>query len=405
MQLADKNFFTVSEINTLVRSLIEEHYPEVAVLGEVSNFKRHSSGHLYFTLKDAASQLRAVCFRGDAMRLKTDVGDGQKVVVRGRLTLYEGYGQFQLVVRDIEEAGEGELEKAYKKLLDKLHAEGLFDEEHKKELPPFPERIAVVTSPTGAAVQDVLTTLGRRWPYAVVVVVPVHVQGDQAAPEIVVALESLERLENRPDLIILGRGGGSLEDLWAFNEEAVARAIFKCTIPVVSAVGHETDFTIADFVADVRAATPTMAAELAVPVHQEVQNDVEIKIKWLLDHINTMLREKSGRLNEMLRSYALGRVRGKIENLMQKTDYSLDKLQRLVGAGIKDRRSVLDREVSRLSALNPKNILTRGYTICSSASTGEILRGTAAALDAGTMKVTFHDGKVLSEVKEKINDG
>jgi exodeoxyribonuclease VII large subunit len=319
--------------------------------------------------------------------------------------LYEGYGQFQVVAYDIEEAGEGELEKAYKKLLDKLSKEGLFEQEHKKDLPPYPERIAVVTSPTGAAVQDVLTTLERRWPYAVVVVVPVHVQGDLAAPEIVAALERLEELEARPDLIILGRGGGSLEDLWAFNEEVVARAIFKCPIPVVSAVGHETDFTIADFVADVRAATPTMAAELAVPLHHEVQNDVEIKIKWLLDYITTRIRERSGRLNEMLRSYALGRVRGKIENLMQKTDYSLEKLQRMIGSGIKDRRSVLDKELSKLAALNPKDILTRGYTICSSARTEEILRDTAGALDAGIMKVTFHDGKVLSEVKEKINDG
>lgn len=405
MQSTEQNFFTVSEINALVRSLLEDCYPDVAVLGEVSNFKRHSSGHLYFTLKDAHSQIRAVCFKGDALRLKTDVGDGKMVVARGRLTLYEGYGQYQLVAYDVVEAGEGELEKAYKQLLEKLRKEGLFESSYKKTLPPYPERVAVVTSPTGAAVQDVLTTLGRRWPYAAVTVVPVHVQGPLAAPEIVSALERLAALADRPDVIILGRGGGSLEDLWAFNEEAVARAIFNCPIPVVSAVGHETDFTIADFVADVRAATPTMAAQLAVPLGQEVGNYVESKTKWLEEFIKNRMRAESGRLSEMLRSYALGRVRGKIENLMQKTDYSLEKLQRIMGLGVKDRRAVLERELSRLTALNPRNILSRGYTICSAARTGEILRDTAGALRAGTMKVTFHDGNVLSEVKEKINDG
>jgi exodeoxyribonuclease VII large subunit len=403
MQSTERRLFSVSEINALVRSLIEESYPDVAVLGEVSNFKQHSSGHLYFTLKDANSQLRAVCFRGDARRVKTDVKDGMKVVVRGRLTLYEGYGQYQIVVHDIDEAGEGELERAYRALLEQLQQEGLFDEELKKALPPYPSRIAVVTSPTGAAVRDVLSTLARRWPCAEVLVVPVHVQGPQAAPEIVRALERLAQFEGL-DVIILGRGGGSLEDLWAFNEEAVARAIHRCPVPIISAVGHETDFTIADFVADVRAATPTMAAQLAVPLHDEVSAEVDARVKWLRDYIDNRLRLESTRLQEMLRSYALGRVRGKIENFMQRMDYSLDTLRRSITATIGGKRSLFERQYSMLAALNPKEILSRGYAICSHAVTGEVLRDAGAALEARTMKVTFQDGGVLTEVKERIND-
>lgn len=403
MQSADKQLYTVSEINALVRTLVEECYPEVAVLGEVSNFKRHTSGHLYFTLKDANAQLRAVCFRGDARRVNAGIEDGVKVIVRGRLTVYEGYGQYQIVAYAIEEAGAGELRRAYEKLLEKLQKEGLFDEAHKRPLPPYPMRIAVVTSPTGAAIRDILSTLERRWRCAEVLLVPVAVQGDRAAPEIVRALERLAKVEAL-DLIILGRGGGSLEDLWAFNEEKVARAIYDCPVPIISAVGHESDFTVSDFVADVRAATPTMAAELAVPVLDEVAADVEAALTRLTGLISTRVRYESARLNELLRSHALGRVKGKIENLMQRMDFTLDGLIRSMRAVVREKRSTFDREYSKLAAMNPAGILSRGYTICAHARTGAVLRHAADAVEARAVRITFHDGGVIGEVKERIDD-
>jgi len=402
MLFAEGELFTVSQLNALVRATVEEGFADVAVLGEVSNFKRHTSGHLYFTLKDADAQLRAVCFRGVAGRLKTDVGDGMKVVVRGRLTVYESFGQYQIVAYEISEAGEGELEKAFRDLKRNLELEGLFDPEHKQELPKWPTRIAIVTSPTGAAIRDVLSTLERRWPCAEVFVVPVHVQGDQAAPEIVRALDLLPSAEG-VEVVIVCRGGGSLEDLWAFNEEAVARAIYRCPIPVVSAVGHETDVTIADFVADVRAATPTMAAEIVVPRGDEVAVAVDGLLARLARYIDTQVRLRSARLRELLRSYALGRVRSRIESVMQSLDYVVDRLHRSAAKIAEDRRAALDRSVERLRALSPREILSRGYTICTDAATGSLLRRTDEAVAAGTIAVTFADGSVTSEVKEKRN--
>jgi exodeoxyribonuclease VII large subunit len=403
MLFAEEDLYTVSQLNAVVRGLVEEGFPDVAVLGEVSNFKRHSSGHLYFTLKDAGAQLRAVCFRGDARRLAADIADGMKVVARGRLTVYEPYGQYQLVAYGIDEAGEGELEKAFRALKEKLEKEGLFAAERKRGLPPFPMRIAVVTSPTGAAVRDILSTLQRRWPCAEVFVLPVHVQGDQAAPEIVRAVGMLGSIEDL-DLAILGRGGGSLEDLWAFNEEAVARAIYDCAVPVVSAVGHETDFTIADFVADVRAATPTMAAEIAVPRRDEVLAQIDAAASRLTRFVETQIRLRSTRLQELLRSYGLGRVRSRIESAMQSLDHLTDRLQRSAGAVLKDRRAVLDRMMTQLQALGPAEILSRGYTICTDAATGAILKRAADALEAGTVAITFADGRVRAEARERIDD-
>ncbi|MGD8414181.1 MAG: exodeoxyribonuclease VII large subunit [Candidatus Latescibacterota bacterium] len=400
MPYAEGELYTVSELNALVREMVEEEFGEVSVLGEVSNFKRHSSGHLYFTLKDADAQLRAVCFRGVAGRLKAPVDDGLKVVVQGRLTVYEPFGQYQIIARDIQEAGEGELERAFRELKVRLEQEGLFDPGTKREIPEWPLRIAVVTSPTGAAIRDILSTLGRRWPCAEVLILPVHVQGDQAAPEIVRALDRLPEVES-VEVVIVGRGGGSLEDLWAFNEEEVARAIHRCPIPVVSAVGHETDVTISDFVADVRAATPTMAAEIVVPRREDVVAEVDGMLARLERHVDTQVKLRASRLRELLRSYALGRVRNRIEAAMQSLDYLLERSHRAAGHMVTERRSALDRSMDRLRALSPKDILSRGYTICADAATGAVLRGVDDAVAAGTMAVTFADGSVTSEVKEK----
>jgi exodeoxyribonuclease VII large subunit len=400
MPFVEEELYTVSQLNALVRESLEEAFAGVAVLGEVSNFKRHSSGHLYFTLKDANAQLRAVCFRGVAGRLKTEVGDGMKVVVRGRLTVYEPFGQYQIVAHDIQEAGEGELERAFRALKLKLESEGLFDPAHKQELPAWPLRIAVVTSPTGAAIRDVLSTLERRWPCAEVLVAPVHVQGELAAPEIVRALDALSTLED-VEVVVVCRGGGSLEDLWAFNEEAVARAIYRCPIPVVSAVGHETDVTIADFVADVRAATPTMAAEIIVPRRDEIVAGVDRLLARLARHVDTQVKLQSARLRELLRSYALGRVRARIESAMQSLDYVTDRLHRSGARLVEQRRALFDRALEQLRSLNPREILSRGYTMCTDAASGALVRRVDDAVAAGTVAITFADGSVISEVKEK----
>jgi exodeoxyribonuclease VII large subunit len=401
---AENKLFTVSELNALVRTLIEDVYADVAVLGEVSNFKRHTSGHLYFTLKDADAQIRTVCFRGDAERLTVEIADGMKLVACGRLTLYEPYGQYQIVAREVHEAGEGELERAFLALKDRLEREGLFDATRKKPLPKYPMRIAVVTSPTGAAIRDILSTLKRRWPCAEVLLFPVHVQGREAAPEIARALDRLPSAGGI-EVAIVGRGGGSLEDLWAFNEEEVARAIYRCPLPVISAVGHETDFTIADFVADVRAATPTMAAEIAVPDRGDVLDGLDAKIRWLCGYMDNRLHLQTTRLRELLRSYALGKVRGRIESSMQTLDYLADRLTRSVQNLVRGRRVALEGTVSKLQALSPREILSRGYTICTSAATGAVLKRVDEAVAARLVRITFQDGSAQSEVKERSNEG
>ena len=404
-ELEEKEYFTVAEINGEIRALLEENYDDIAVIGEVSNFKRHSSGHLYFTLKDADAQLRTVCFRREARELAFDPEDGLQVIARGRLTLYESYGQYQLVAHSIEQAGVGRLEIAFRKLKDKLEAEGLFDPAHKKPLPAYPFDIGVVTSPTGAAVRDIVSTLQRRWPCATVWIYPVRVQGDLAATEIARALARLPQLDAL-DIVIVGRGGGSLEDLWAFNEEIVARAIYDCPIPVISAVGHETDFTIADFVADLRAATPTMAAEVAVPRMDEVTMWIDERMNRLVRHTRLRLDRHAGRLQELLRSYALGRVRGQIERHLQSHDYAMERLHGRVVEAIRRRRIRLAELMVKLEALDVRSVMSRGFAICSDTRTGSVITSAPLARRAGAMNVAFKDGTVLTKVeKEEQHDG
>ncbi len=262
-QVKPGRIYTVTEITRLVKGALESAFPVLWVEGEISNFHRHSSGHLYFTLKDERSQLRGVMFRGDARRATFDLKDGLQVICRGRLNVYEPRGEYQIVIEKVEPKGKGALQLAFEQLKEKLRAEGLFDPRHKKPLPLFPKRVGIVTSPRGAAIVDILRTLERRFARLNIIIYPVKVQGEGAADEIVMGIDHLGA---RPDIdvIIVGRGGGSIEDLWTFNEEKVARAIFRCPIPVISAVGHEVDFTIADFVADIRASTPSVAAEIVI---------------------------------------------------------------------------------------------------------------------------------------------
>ena len=277
----DPKVFSVSELNLQARVTIEKQFNLVWVEGELSNFARPRSGHWYFTLKDDNAQVRCAMFANRNRLAQLQPADGQQVLIKGRVSIYEGRGDFQIIVDQIEHAGEGLLRQAYEQLKIKLSSEGLFAEESKKPLPSYPRHIAVVSSPTGAAVKDILAVWGRRYPALEVTLVPTSVQGENAATEIIEALDSAEELG--PDLIIVTRGGGSLEDLWSFNLESVARRIFACQIPLVSAIGHEIDFTIADFVSDIRAPTPSAAAEIAVPELTEIRDQVKDFEKTLIN--------------------------------------------------------------------------------------------------------------------------
>jgi len=447
MLFDDTPEYTVSELNAEVREALADGFSDVRVVGELSNVRPYPSGHVYFTLKDAEAQIGAVCFRSDARRLTFDLEDGMRVVARGGVTIYDKQGKYQLVVRSIELAGRGDLERAFNALKEKLEAEGLFAAEHKQALPAFPFRIGVITSASGAAVRDIIATVRRRWPPAELLVYPVRVQGEGAAMEIAHALQRMPAVPDL-DLVIVGRGGGSLEDLWAFNEEAVARAIYACPVPVVSAVGHETDFTIADFVADVRAATPTMAAELVVPDVSIVSEDVESCVVRLGQTVRRRLDFERHRVDRLLESYALGRIKGRIEGYMQQQDHLLDRLQRSMALVIRDRRHVLERLNSRvgprlrervgshagelnermsrlrpamrdvitsrstrlremtakLEALDVRSVLERGFSLCSDPSSGRLIKNVAAAIEAGAMRVAFRDGSVETEVKEQVHE-
>ena len=298
-----KKIFSVSELSQGIKNLLEREYPDVWVTGEVSNFRAAASGHLYFTLKDATAQLRAVCFRNQARYLKFKPQDGISVIARGHLSVYEARGEYQLYVEYLEPAGLGALQLAFEQLKQKLAAEGLFDTARKKPLPLLPRTIGVVTSPTGAVIRDILRILRRRFRNMNVLIYPVKVQGEGAAEEIVEGVKYFNREQN-VDVMIVGRGGGSLEDLWAFNEEVVARAIAASGIPVISAVGHETDFTIADFVADLRAPTPSAAAELVVHRKQDFLTELENRARRMTQIVRLQLSEARQRLTELRMHHA-----------------------------------------------------------------------------------------------------
>lgn len=398
---AARQVFTVTEIVERARALLEDAFPRVWVEGELSNFKHHTSGHFYFTLKDAQSQLRAAMFRGANRLVRFRPEDGLKVLAGGRLSLYPARGDFQLVVEELEPAGLGALQLAFEQLKKKLASEGLFDPRRKKPLPAFPRRIAVVTSPTGAAVRDILNVTGRRSPLADVALYPVRVQGPGAAEEIAHALTRLNETGGW-DVIICGRGGGSLEDLWAFNEEVVARAIAASAIPVVSAVGHEVDYTIADFVADVRAETPTAAAEMVLRDRRELLEQIRSRQRLLAARMQDRLRDGRRRLERVLASRLLRRPRAVLEPLAQR----LDDLSGQLKTGLKNRLR-LAREHWRglgaqLEALSPLNVLRRGYSLVYELATGRLVRDSRDLAPAAALRIRFHRGEAQVRVEKLI---
>jgi len=397
--LGAEKVYKVSEITRQLRSLLEDAFPEVWVVGEVSNFKPHSSGHIYFSLKDEASELKCVMFRRDAESLSFTPIDGMKVKSLGRITVYEKRGFYQLQVLFLMPAGVGELALAFEKMKARLQAEGLFDEEKKKSLPPFPARIGVVTSSTGAALRDILNILRRRWPFLTVVLRPARVQGEGASADIAEAIDDLNEY-GEVDLIIVGRGGGSIEDLWAFNEEVVARAINRSTKPVVSAVGHEVDYTIADFVADLRAPTPSAAAEIVVPNKREILSQLDSLVKRGTRASFARISDLKRKLQALARSYGLRRP----QDLVMESWQSLDELQRRGSTAIRHRLEILGGKISaleaRLKSAGPEATLSRGYCICLKLPQKELVRNSSVLSKSDGVSLKFAEGSAKCIVEE-----
>ncbi|OFV66677.1 MAG: exodeoxyribonuclease VII large subunit [Candidatus Syntrophoarchaeum butanivorans] len=396
---------TVEEVTSLIKRLIDGDptLQRVWVRGEISNLRYHSSGHIYFTLKDEKSSIRCVLFRGNASRLKFRMEEGMGVLALGRVGVYEINGSYQLYVEEVEPDGIGALYLSFQQLKEKLKREGLFDDRFKKPLPAFPSKIGIITSPSGAAIRDMIKILSRRWRGLEILVAPVRVQGDGAAEEIADAIRMMNE-DGNLDIIILGRGGGSIEDLWAFNEEIVARAIFESKIPVISAVGHETDFTIADFVADKRAATPSAAAEIAVPDRMEVIQTIESLEMRIRSRIIQIVKEQRRRL-EHARSMVVSRSpMDQINQRRQRIDDLIRTITRSLEHRIKINKKILIGLMEKIDALSPLSVLSRGYTLTYSLPDRNILKRCAEVSPEEEVEVRFADGRLICEVKERKKD-
>lgn len=432
---------TVTQLTQGIKSLLEENLGRVILRGEISNLARPGSGHLYFNVKDDRSQISGVMFRSTVQRNRFFLENGLEVVLYGRITVYEPRGVYQLIVDRAEPLGAGALQLAFEQMKTRLTAEGLFDSERKQSLPFLPKGIGVVTSPTGAVVRDILNILERRFPAIPVVINPVSVQGDTAAGEIASAIKQFQGMENI-DLLIVGRGGGSIEDLWAFNEEVVARAIFKSRIPVISAVGHETDFTIADFVADLRAPTPSAAAELAVPLQEELKERVESSLErlaaalvqrlqsererlnhfrnrlrspqWVIQHHMQRVDELSGRISGLVQG-RLQLAASRHENLSQQLIFYSPR-SKIEGSGTQVReleqrlihqfslsleksRNRLQKAVHVLNTASPLSIMNRGYAIVKDGD-GRSLKSVSTVKPDDRFSVRVSDGSIQARVEK-----
>ena len=428
---AGKTVLSVSELTAQVKCLLEESVGSVRVTGEVTNLRAQASGHMYFTLKDAAAQLSCVLFSREKVGHRELLADGQKVLLQGDVTVYEARGQYQLIVRAVELQGVGALQIAFEKLKQKLAAEGLFAPERKRLLPKYPQRIGLVTSPTGAAIRDVLHVVQRRNPGLEIILAPCRVQGQGASEEVAGAIRLLNEFNQSPatrhlslDLILITRGGGSLEDLWAFNEEAVARAVFESALPVVSAVGHEIDFTISDFVADVRAATPSVAAEIITEgVFASRQQVADLMQRMLRSHPRRRMNELLQRLDDLqaglLRWTRQGtkerqvawenlatrllRVRP-LQLLKQRRELlgmHRRRLRELARAQLHNRGNRFVAMAARLRLLGPEQVLARGYSITMNAATGKVIRRAKDVSSGQHLTTRVKEGRISSRVEQK----
>lgn len=444
---AEKTILSVSRLTALLRGVLEENFEQVWVQGEVSNLSQPSSGHLYFSLKDGGAQLRCVIFKGAARNLKFRLSDGMELIVRGRISVYDQRGEYQLIGEYLEPAGIGALQAAFMQLKERLAAEGLFDEKHKLPLPVFPRRIGIITSATGAAIHDMLNVLKRRFASLEILLLPVRVQGEGAALEIARAVDDMNRL-GLADVLIVGRGGGSLEDLWSFNEETVARAIYRSRIPVISAVGHETDWTICDFVADLRAPTPSAAAELVIASSDQLRGQVEAlehrlrlametrlsgldlrieSLKRLLQDPSTMLghlvqrvddlslrlnlalhnsvtrfRERFNRFEDVLMHHS---PRRQSDQLRQRIMSLASQAERLVLLRLETYKQEFGSNAARLDVLSPLGTLSRGYSIATRLPDGSVVTDCADLTEGDRLKLNFHRGSAECRVEGCVTKG
>lgn len=401
-QPAGEDFFTVTEITRRIKSLLEGTIPNISVEGEISGLKASPSGHIYFCLKDNNALIDAVVWRSAAMKLKDIPKDGEKVVARGKITVYEPRGRYQLVVNSFQTSGKGDLWRKFEELKEKLAAEGLFDQERKVPIPESPKTIGIVTSPTGAALQDILKIVRRRAPGMKVVVSPALVQGKGSAADIASAVQKLDSWGGA-DVIIVGRGGGSLEDLWSFNEEAVARAIASAKTPIVSAVGHETDFTIADFVADARAATPSEAAEKIAPDQNYLRGRVTHAATVLARTLSGQIREQRERLSGMSRMRAYNRPLDMFMPLWQRLDETSSDYRTIMERKLDQADNRVRLASTRLEAMSPFSVLARGYAVALD-SNGKPITDSTSVHPGDKVTVKVHRGKFGAAVTETYDD-
>ena len=393
----NNDYITVGALTRYIKYKFDNdaNLQNIAIKGEISNFKRHSRGHFYFTIKDEESRISAIMFASQTNSVQFEPVDGTKVLVRGRISVFPSTGNYQIYVDEMIEDGVGNLYALYEKLKADLKKEGLFDVEHKKEIPKLPKRIGVITAPTGAAIRDIMSTINRRYPICEVILFPSLVQGKEAKDDIVRNIKLADTYEL--DTLIVGRGGGSIEDLWAFNEEIVARAIYECNTPVISAVGHEIDFTIADFVADKRAETPTGAAEIAVPSKSDLLkliNQLEIRSS---KNMNNILDTNKKILDKIRSSYILSNPMSIYEIKEQKLDNLIDKSNTIINLYINNKNNKYSNLINKLSVLNPLNTLKRGYSITK--LDNKVISNIKGIKKNDTLTITLSDGEITSTVE------
>ncbi|RYL92353.1 exodeoxyribonuclease VII large subunit [Sporolactobacillus sp. THM7-4] len=441
--MLNDRYISVTRLTRYIKQMMESDAKlrDVWLKGEISNFKRHSRGHLYLTIKDKNARIRAVMFAGNAAGLAFEPEDGMKVLIHGAISLYEPYGEYQIYIREMEQDGLGRLYLAFEALKKKLQAQGMFDEGIKKQLPAVPREIGIITSPTGAAIRDLFTTIKRRFPAAKLIVFPVLVQGAEAAPSIAAAIRQANRLQSL-DVLIVGRGGGSIEDLWAFNEEIVAQAIYESKLPVISAVGHETDFTIADFVADKRAPTPTAAGEFVVPDVLELKQNIRHLSERLVLSMSGKWQREADHLKRLHESYAFRypgqlvlqkeqerdqwteRLQKALERLKQRNSEKLSMLDRLLGQNrpsarlersrqkleertgrlirsfhiaLKEKKTGYERLVLQLNALSPLKVMARGYNLAYNQD-GKLVKSVKEVSPGDPLMIKMHDGRMDCQI-------